>query len=300
MNLVIFILTYPIIWVLSILPMRVLYFFSDILFVFVYYIVGYRKYVVYNNLKLSYPEKSDEELHQLTKKTIAHFCDFIYETIKTFNISKKEISKRFVTENIEVINELEKKGKGIIFLGTHYANWEWMANFVYTETNLYPITAYAPITNKYFSKVILSSRLKTTNLVRKDETVKVIEDLIKKDVKIACGLLSDQSPSLHKTRYWSEFLGQFVPVINGAEFIAKKNNLAVVNLLVTRVKRGYYSLRFELLAENPNNFAENEITDMYLKSSTEHISKAPEFYLWTHKRFKHLGKYDEWMKMKNK
>ncbi len=302
MDFLIFLITYPIILLISILPMRLLYVFSDILFIPIYHIFGYRKKVVYNNLKIAYPEKSDKELNELTKKSLHHFLDFIFETIKTFTISKRELKKRFVFENMDLLKEVYlQENRGIIFMGAHYANWEWMGHFS-DEVPLYPISVYSPITNKYFDRAIRKSRERlSTKLISKLEIVKKIDELQSKRINGAYGLLSDQRPQLHKTRYWGTFFGQFVPVFTGAEFLAKKHNLIVVNILSTRLKRGYYSGKFEILALNSNDYEDYQITDKYLNSWTEHISKAPEFYLWTHKRFKFLGKYDQWLEQyKNK
>ncbi len=300
MDFLLFILVYPLVWLISILPLPVLYFFSDILFYPVYYLVGYRKEVIYNNLKLAYPDKSVEELKQLTKKTFKHFLDSIFEIIKTFTISKKELKKRFVFENIDLVKDLEKENKGIVLMGSHYGNWEWLLQLG-EQTSLYPISVYSPIKNKYFERIIKKSRGRVgTNLVRKNDTIKTISELESKGIKGAYGLLSDQSPQLHKTHHWGTFLGQFVPVVTGAEFLAKKYDFIVMNVSVTRVKRGYYSAKFNVLTKQPNDYKNYEITDKYLKITTEHINKAPEFYLWTHKRFKFLGKYQDWLEMQNK
>ncbi len=126
----------------------------------------------------------------------------------------------------------------------------------------------------------------------------MISELEVKGIKGAYGLLSDQSPRLGKTHHWGMFLGQYLPVITGAEFLAKKYNFVVMNVAVTRVKRGYYSAKLEVIAKNPNEYKDYEITDKYLKMTTEHIAKAPEFYLWTHKRFKFLGRYQAWLDSK--
>lgn len=300
MQFLVFILVYPLVWIISILPFKVLYFLSDIFFFITYYVIGYRKKVVHSNLKLVFPEKNDKEITTLTKKSLKHFTDFIFETIKTFTISKKSLEKRYQFSNLKLLQDLEKENRGIILMGVHYANWEWIIHLA-QHTSLYPVASYTKIGNDYFEKLIKSSRERFgANFIRSYNIVNTILKFQAENKVGIYGLLSDQSPQLHKTHYWGTFFGQYIPVITGAEFLAKKYNFIVLNIQTTRIKRGYYETAFEIITKEPSQLSEYEITNKYLKSSENHIKKAPEFYLWTHKRFKHLGKYDEWLEMKNK
>lgn len=289
-----FLLTYPLVWVLSRFPMRVLYLISDFLFFIVYYIVGYRKEVILNNLKLVFPDKKESDLKKLRKKTTQHFIDFIVETIKTFGISERTVKKRYKYRNLEVLKQFENS-RGVILTGSHYGNWEWML-YLAKLVDLLPVGVYKKIGNPYFEKVIKSSRGKFGGILRRTFEAKesIIQDK-KNGVKGLYLLLSDQSPASYKVNYWTNFLGVNVPVIIGAEELAKKHDFAVVNFNVFRVKRGYYEVEFEVLTENPRSLKNYEITDRYLASVEKHIRKQPEFYLWSHKRFKHKDKYEEWL-----
>lgn len=300
MNFLIFALTYPFIWLLSRLPMRVLYLKSDISFFLLYYIVGYRKKVVLSNLKTAFPKKTNQELKAISKKFFKHFTDLIFESIKSFSISEKEIRKRYVYKNIEIFKELEKKNKSIVLMGSHYANWEWIIclnKFI----NFHPYGAYTKLQNPYFENKIKKSRTKFGAIFIKTKMItKTVEANKKAGRNSLYGLLSDQSPQLHKTHYWANFLGAKVPVITGSEMLAKKHDLIVLNYSATKIKRGYFEIEFELITDNAKEFKDYEITDKYLQITEKHIRKQPEFYLWSHNRFKHKNKYDEWLKKQPK
>lgn len=290
-----FILTYPIIWIISRLPMRVLYIISDVFFFIMYYLIGYRKKVVFDNIKTAFPKKSDKEVKTISKKFFRHFVDLVFESVKSFSISKKEIDKRYHYENLEVINDLAKKGRSIILTGSHHNNWEWSFALP-AHVNMEAYGAYMKIQNPYYEKVIKDSRTRfgydgvPTGVFRKE-----IEKRFKENKQSFYILLSDQSPQVHKTKYWKEFLNVKVPVHIGAETLAKEYNFAIVNMCTTKVKRGYYTVKFNLLTDNPISYKDYELTDIYLKQTEEHIKTQPEYYLWSHKRFKHQDKYDVWL-----
>lgn len=294
MKFIIFALTYPFIWILSKLPMRLLYIKSDVFFFLLYHVIGYRKKVVFNNIRTAFPEKTEKEITTIGKKFFKHFTDLIFESIKSFSISEKEIKKRYVYKNINVINNLAKKGRSIALMGSHHNNWE-LSFGLPLEANLDCYGAYTKIQNPYFEKVIKSSRTRFGyDGVPTTEFSKTIANRAKNHIQSLYILLSDQSPQLHKTRHWNTFLNEFVPVHTGAEILSKKYNFAVVNMTVTKIKRGYYEADFTLITEDASSYDNFEITDKYLKITEAHIKTQPEFYLWSHKRFKHKGKYDLW------
>ncbi len=296
MQFIIFILLYPLIWCLSILPMKVLYFISDIIYILLYYLIGYRKKVVRNNLKLAFPEKSNEELLDIEKKTFHHFIDIFMEMIKSFTISKNEISKRFIFQNIEILDEFYNKNKSLIAMAGHYANWEWAIS-ASMKMSYKGYAAYSTINNKYLEEKIKKSRTKFGAIFA--PTSKFIEIMQRnfdnKELGIY-GLLSDQSPLLKKTHYWHNFLGVRVPIHTGAEMLAKKYDYSILYFKTERIKRGYYTSTIKVLAENPRDFEDYQITDLFLNELEKQIRNKPEFYFWTHKRFKHMGKEDEFLK----
>jgi len=279
---------------LSVLPLRVLYFISDIIYVLLYQIIGYRKKVVRRNLKLSFPERSSEKLLKIEKESFHHFVDIFMEMIKSFSISKKEIAQRIIIENPELINDYIKDNKSVIVLSSHHANWEWSPYLMDQLINCKAYAAYTKIGNKYFDKKIKSSRTKFgANFIPTREFIDMMQRNADIDRIAIYGFLGDQSPQLKKTYYWSNFMGVRVPIITGAEMLAKRFDYPVVYLQTDLVKRGYYKSKFINLAKNPKEFPDYQITDMFLDVLEKQIRENPEYYFWTHKRFKHMGKEKE-------
>ncbi|MFD0761940.1 lysophospholipid acyltransferase family protein [Lutibacter aestuarii] len=290
MNLIVYILVYPIIWLISILPFKILYFISDFLYVIIYYVIGYRKKVVYNNLKLAFPEKSNEEIIQISKKFYSHFVDIFMEMIKSFTISKKALDKHYKYTNLTFLNELYKDGKSVILTGAHYANWEWILGLdPYISYKTYG--AFTKLNNPYFNKKILKSRSRFgVNLVPTSKTISEIDSNEKNKIQSMYGLLSDQSPQLKKTFYWNHFLGIKVPIHTGTEMLAKKYDMNVVLFETKKIKRGYYETTFSLITNNALKYPNYELTDVFLEKIEQLIRKQPQYYFWTHKRFKHKDK----------
>jgi KDO2-lipid IV(A) lauroyltransferase len=290
MNLFIYILVYPLIWFISILPFRILYGISDALYVLIYYIIGYRKKVVFSNLTLAFPKKSTKELLKIQKAFYHHFVDIFMEMIKSFTIPKEEVYKRYTYPNIDFFKNLYKDGKSVILVGPHYANWEWIMSLdAFVDYKGY--AAYTKVSNKYFNKKILKSRgVYGTNLV---PTAKIISKIIynqENNIQAMYGLLSDQSPQLKKTFYWRTFFGVKVPVHTGAEMIAKKYDMNMVYIDTKKIKRGFYETRFSLITNKATTYPDYALTDIFIDKVEKQVQKKPEYYFWTHKRFKHKDK----------
>ncbi len=289
MQLLVFILVYPALWFVSILPYRLFYLLSDFFFFLVYHVVGYRKKVVYDNLKLVFPEKEESEILRIQKDFFKHMCDMFLEMVKTMNLSKEQVKKRYVISNIELVKEIEKTNS-ILVLCAHYANWEWNVSINnYTESKGYAV--YQKIGNDYFDKWIKRLRERwNTTLITQQQTVKTVMRNMRDGITCSYGMVSDQSPQAHRAQYWTEFMGVNVPVFNGAENMARKMNLAVVFLKVSKVKRGYYKADFIPITLSGRETKENEITDKFLQLTEHQIREKPEHYLWSHKRWKHRKK----------
>jgi len=252
-----------------------------------YYVFRYRKQTVIDNLRLVFPEKSDHEIKIITKKFFHHFCDMILESIKSMNISLESMKARYNFKNLDIIKEFEKQNKSIVLMCAHYGSWEWIFILqTYTTHRGYGI--YKRLQNKYFDRLIKSIRARYNSyLITTKETFSVLEDAKKNGILSMNGFASDQSPKKHKAHHWNEFMGIKVPVHTGAEMLAKKLDMPVVFFAVERKKRGYYEATFQTLAEKPTDFKDYEITDKFLKLVEAQIHEAPEYYLWTHKRWKH-------------
>lgn len=282
-----YILAYPILWFISILPFRIFYWFSDCVFFLVYHILSYRKKVVRKNLALALPHLNDTERKVIEKKFYQHMCDMFLEMIKTMNISPEEMDKRFTVTNIEVFKEYEEKGKSIILLASHYASWEWLLSLT-KKLSFKAIGVYKKIANPYFDKLVRQIRSKYgTELVETKKTIPLMAQNQRDGILSLYGLASDQSPKMDRIFHSKTFMGIEVPVHTGGEMLAKKYDLSVLFIKVKKIKRGYYEATIVPICENPNDYANFEITEMYLKEVEKQILEAPEYYLWTHKRWKH-------------
>ncbi len=287
MQRLLYFLLYPLLWLTSILPMWLLYFKSTCLYIITYYIIGYRKKVVKNNLKLVFPHRSSEEINRITKGFYKHLCDVIFETIKSLTISEKEISKRFQFENLELLEELKAKGKSTLLMSGHYANWEWMG-ILNKKTSYKCYAVYKKLDNPYFDALVKGTRERFGgNIVSNKKIVPQLFKESKRNVETVTLILSDQTPKRNAYKHRDTFMGIDVPVFTGTEEIAKRLDFAAVYLKVKKVKRGYYKTSFELLAENPKELPDFEITRMFLTEIEKQIQEEPKYYLWSHKRWKH-------------
>jgi len=287
MQFLLYLFLYPLLWFLSILPFRVLYLFSDFVYLIIYYIIGYRKKTVRENIALALPHLSEKERLVIEKKSYQHMCDMFLEMIKTMSISESEMNKRFQFVNLEIYKELEKEGKSIALMCAHYASYEWVIS-INNKINFKGYAIYKRINNKYFDKLVRDIRSKfKANLITTKETIPTIRENFKNNVLGIYGFASDQSPRISSAFHWNTFMGIEVPVHTGAEMLAKKYDMNIVFLKVEKVKRGYYQAQFQTLSENTSEVLNYEITDQFLKLVEQQIHEAPEYYLWTHKRWKH-------------
>ena len=287
MQLLAYILIYPFLWFVSILPFRLLYAVSDGLFFLLYYVVGYRKKVVKENLNLVFPDKSEKEIKRITKTFYRHLSDMVVESIKSISISEEEMKKRFVFTNIEEVHKIEAANMSMVMMCAHYGSWEWI--FIlqkHVKSMGYGI--YKRIENKYFDRLVKRIRAKyNSHLITTKEAYPRLIEAKKNGELTINGFISDQSPRRRKAIYWNEFMNIKVPIHTGAEILAKKLDMAVIFFSVKKVDRGYYETTFETITMTPNEYKDYEITDIYLKLVEKQIYDAPEYYLWTHKRWKY-------------
>lgn len=289
MQFLVYILVYPLLWLISILPFRLFYFFSDFVFFVLFYVVGYRKRVVSENLARAFPGKSKKELKKIKKEFYRHMCDMFLEMVKTLNLSKEELKERYKIINIEVLQDIVKD-KSVLIVCSHYANWEWNVS-INNYVNAKGYAVYQKIGNSYFDDLIKKIRAKwNTTLITQQETVKTVYRNVQNGVNSAYGMVSDQSPQVKRAQYWSEFMGVKVPIFNGPESMAIKLDLAVVFLKVSKVKRGYYQAEFIPITTSGKQTKKHQITDQFLRLTEDQIREKPEYYLWTHKRWKHRNK----------
>ncbi|RLD27997.1 MAG: lipid A biosynthesis acyltransferase [Bacteroidetes bacterium] len=293
MQFIAYILIYPFLLLISILPFRLLYVLSDLIYVLIYKVFGYRKKVVIENLNLVFPEKSKHEINKITKAFYHHLCDLIVESIKSMTISETQIANRMILTNIEEIHRAEKANKSIVLMMAHYGNWEWTF-ILQKDMNHINYAIYKRIENKHFDRLIKRIRAKYNSyLITTKETISILTQSKEKGELTINGFASDQTPKLNKAHHWNNFMGIKVPLHTGAEMLAKKLDMSVMYLGIKKIKRGFYEATLTNLADNARDFNNYEITDAFLKLVEQQINEAPEYYLWTHKRWKHRDKVPE-------
>lgn len=286
-------LVYAILWCVSILPFPLLYFLSDCIYFLLYKVIGYRKKTVRNNLKLALPHLSDKERLSIEKNFYHYLCDMFLEMVKTLTISESEMKKRYLFKNMEVLREFEKKNKSFILMTPHYASWEWVI-ILGKQMSFKAFGIYKKLKNPRFDQLVRDIRSRfDAELISTKDTVKKIKENQNKNINGLYLFLSDQTPRLRKGLHWESFLGHEVPVHMGAENLAKELDMNVLYLKVSRVKRGFYEAEFIPISDNTAKEPEFEITKRFLKLSEQQILEKPDYYFWTHKRWKHRGKKNE-------
>lgn len=275
----------PFIYSISLLPHRILYFLSDIIFYIIYDLIGYRKKVVYDNLKNSFPEKSEEEILKIQKDFFKNLVDVMLETVKEFTISKRQMKKHFVIKNPEVFENLSKKNKSVMMLMGHYNNWEYgVSTPLWVPQDCWAV--YGKLENEIMDHYLVKTREKFGfKLFPMQATYDVM--LQHEQGNKLYMFMADQSPHRDKIKYWLNFLNQETPVHIGAEKLSKMLDLSVVFIDIQRVKRGYYEVDASLLFENAKETAEHEITKKYFEVLEDVIRKNPANWLWSHKRWKY-------------
>lgn len=292
MNKILYYILYIWMYLHALLPFRALYILSDFLYFLVYKVIRYRLKVVRINLKNSFPEKTDKELHVIEKEFYHHFCDYFVETLKLLNISDEEMQKRMVFENMDIVKDLMKDGNSaLMFLG-HYGNWEWVPSITISfrnkeDQNKLLGQIYRPLKNKAVDDLFLKIRSRFGSFgIAKNETLRVIVKLRKAKQQILIGFMADQTPSFHNIHYWSTFMNQESAVFTGVERIAKQTGFAVVYLDMEKVKRGHYKGTVKLISDKPQDAPEFYITETYIREMERTILRNPAYWLWTHKRWK--------------
>lgn len=274
-------------YTIALLPRKGLYILSDILRFFTYYVVRYRRKTVAYNLKNSFPEKSPEELKRIEKLFYKHFCDLFLETIYLLHTSKENAMKMCKFNNIDILQKRFPQGKSIIVATGHYSNWEILNLFGhYLDHKV--IGIYKPVENKKIETFINKYRERYGAIaVPMHDAFRTVISYHQQHKLFFLGLISDQTPAKSEIRYWTTFLHQDTPVFLGVEKIAIKTNQPVFFCKMRKVSRGKYEVDIELLCENPKETKAYEITEMHVRALEKLIYEAPEYWLWSHRRWKY-------------
>jgi Kdo2-lipid IVA lauroyltransferase/acyltransferase len=269
------------------LPFFVLYGISDFVYFILYRIVSYRKKVVFDNLRKSFPEKTEKEINQIAKKFYHNIADIFVEFFKGYAISEEEISKRVIVVNPEIVRSYTNNNRTVIIVTGHIGNWEWLLH----PLNLLGVpvdTVYQKLSSPFFDDLALHirSRFSSTPMIEKNDTVK--KTIERKDIVRILALGSDQSPQNLKTAYWTTFMNQDSGFFTGTERIARKFDYPVFFSEMRRVRRGFYEIEFtEIATPDYKELPTGEITERFVRILEKSIHRYPADYLWSHRRWKH-------------
>ena len=254
-----------------------------------YYIARYRLKVVRKNLRNSFPDKSHDELKNIEKKFYHHFADLIVEVVYGYRVGDEEMREHVVFENVNLVEELAQKTHGVIAYLGHMGNWEWIAdlNKRFVDRSMVEYNIYRQLKNPNSDKMMLELRSKRGGeCIEKNQLLRKLVSLRHANHPFVLGMLSDQKPSKRSTYAWTHFLSQETAFLNGSEVLAKKFGFSAVYAHILSPKRGYYTIRFELITDHPTAMSEEEMTKKYAALLEQNIHAQPEQWLWTHNRWK--------------
>ncbi|MBU2019945.1 MAG: lysophospholipid acyltransferase family protein, partial [Bacteroidetes bacterium] len=267
-------------------PFPILYLLSDFFYIIAYYIVGYRKKVVRENLRNSFPELNAKEIRRIEKAFYRHFTDFLVESVKTLTISNEQILKRCAILNPELVQKYYDEGRSVMVLCGHYNNWEYYAVGLAQQMKHKVLAAYQPLKNQFFNQILLKSRQRYG--IKMMSMKEVPRKLVKAPrVPTMSIMVNDQSPHMPKKAYWNTFLNQPTGWMTGTERLAAKLDQAVLFGCIRKRKRGFYEVTFYPISEHPAENDGGEILDQHAKYLEMVIAENPEYWLWSHKRWKH-------------
>lgn len=278
-------LYYLVIYPVSHLPLAALHVLSNVLYFLGYRLVSYRKKVVRKNLEHSFPEKTAAEIKAIEKQFYHHFCDLIIESIRLFHISEAEALARCRVRNPELLEHYYRQGKSIIIAAGHYNNWEWAAVTVDPQIKHQVTGIYFPLANDFIDDKIQQSRQRFgLELIEKTKVKTAFQD--NADRRMAYLFATDQSPTFSKKVHWMEFLSQETAVFYGTERYAREYDYPVLYGRIIKLERGRYEMEFEVVADEPRALPEGEITERHTRLLEADIKTHPQYWLWTHKRWK--------------
>lgn len=276
-----------ILYLISKLPLKILYIFSDIIFFLNYYLVGYRKNVITQNLKNSFPEKSDEEIAEIRKKFYINFSDYLAETVKSFSISETESRVRMQHINQHLFHEAKAEGKNIILLAGHVFQWEWINALakVIPQKHCHPV--YRKVNSDFWENQMKKVRNRFGNEAL--EANEVIKNIFrnKNNGESAYMFVADQTPHHSTVNYGLKFLNQRTPAFIGYDKLATRMDLAFIYCEMKKVKRGFYQVNYYRIYPDGDKFVNNEVIKKFHQMLENTIRKNPDNYLWSHRKWKY-------------
>ncbi len=274
---------------LSRLPLRLLYGISDVGFVLLYYVVGYRRGIVRRNISTAFPEKDIKWVKTTERGFYRWFCDYFMEAVKLLTISDRELRRRFKVEGADEVEQCFSEGQDVAAILGHYCNWEWLSCVgIALPANRKCGLVYHPLRSQTFDTLFqrLRSSQPSAVVVPKKDILRSLLTLRLEGTRSIFGYISDQGPKWENIHLWLPFLNHDTPVFTGGERIMRKMNDAVFYVDMTRPRRGHYTCRFHLITRTPQQLPEHEITRRFFTLLEASIRREPRFYLWSHNRWK--------------
>ncbi len=278
-------LVYGLLYLFSLLPLRILYLFSDFACFLIYHVIGYRKKVVFSNLKQAFPGKSEKERKKIAKKFYRNFTDTFIEAIKMISVSDRFIEKR-IHADWEYVNKFHDTGRSVQFLLGHNFNWEWANRVAAKRFKYLFLVVYMPLTSKVMDRLFYNLRAKSGSKLL--PATKMQEAMMPyRNQQYLLALVADQNPGVPLKAWWFNFLGKPAPFVTGPEKGARNNNTIVIFVFIHKLRRGHYQLVFKLAEEEPNSLPEKELTRRFVRYLEDVIREYPDMWLWSHRRWKH-------------
>ena len=283
---IVYYLILPILYFFAWWPTGWLYKFSYVIAFILRDVVRYRRKVAYNNIKNSFPEKSEQEIEQIFHESYRYLADRVVENIKCFTITMNEVEERVVISNPEVLSDCYKRGQHLVMMASHISTWEFGGYRAITASEHDNFAVVAVVSNPRFNQLIQRTRAKMgMNLIMMDKAKDFLVQPLK---KVTAGIfISDQSPSNMRTCYWTTFLNQDTAFFTGAERYARNNNAMVIYPKITERKHGYFTAEIIEITRDPNSLEFGAITEKYVRVIEQQLRENPSDWLWTHKRWKH-------------
>ena len=283
-------LLYGLTYAISLLPFWLLYLISDGFFLLIYYLVRYRRKVVWKNLSSSFPEKSEAELRQISRQFYHWLCDYFVETVKLLSISNERLLRRIEFRGVEELEKCFDQGQDCAAILGHYCNWEWLsATGLAFKRHPEAMTGliYHPLYNDAFDRLFIDIRkAHGGDCIPKQDILRHLVTLKRDNRRSLFGYISDQAPRWHNIHLWLPFLNHDTPVFTGGERVMRKMDNAVFYVEMERPRRGQYICTFKLVSPHAFQEPDDEITRRFFQMLEETIRRAPSYYLWTHNRWK--------------
>ena len=259
---------------------------ADILYLIAYYVVRYRRRVTQVNLRNAYPELSEDERRRIERAYYRHISDLLAEAVHNLYASPKAIIARYKFLNPELVNNFYEQGRSVVLMSSHYNNWEYMITSLNFQIRHHAVGVGKPLQDRGAGFITRRRGRFGTEIVDQTTVRQTMEFYHRHSVPVAYMMLSDQSPSNVRKSFWTTFLHQETPFLYGAEYFARKYNMPVIYYDVQKVRRGHYEVRFSLLCPEPGQVPQYTIVSRYVDSLERTISSQPEFWLWSHRRWK--------------